>query len=419
MTLQNTTRPTLVFRVKSLIPGSFIDAMIITTVAMFIALLLFGFFVMISKGTSMGDVYFYMVRGAFGIGDQNQPWWGLFDLDGPAYKSARIASALRKTMEHASPMLLTALCVALPVRVGMIIIGGEGCVLLGALVAALVAHLMPTMPPLFVQISMIIGGMAIGGLWVTIAGALRQYRGVNEVISSLLMNYIARAILNHCVEGPMRDVTNHNVPASWPLPPSFMFGSIPGTGIENIPGTGVHIGLIFGLVACVMAWILMDHTTHGFATRVVGGNVRAAKVAGLSVAKFSLTACFLGGAAAGLAGVIEVAAREGFASDNLSQAGYGYAGILVAFVARQNPLAIIPVAILMGGVNNDYMKQKLDSDSCVQVFQGILFLVILGLDTWAGHLKEIRHIWFARMISRVLFGKKKPISSKGVAHANA
>jgi simple sugar transport system permease protein len=418
MTLQNSARPTLVFRAKSLIPGSFIDAMIITTVAMVISLLLFGLFVMVSKGKSMGDVYFYMLRGAFGLGDQRQPWWGLFD--GSGIKPTKVASALRQTMIHASPMLLTALCVALPARVGMIIIGGEGCVLLGALVAAFVAHLMPAMPPIIVQVSMILGGMAIGGIWVTIAGALRQYRGVNEVISSLLLNYIARAILNHCVEGPMRDMNNHNVPASWPLPPNFMFGSIPGTGIDNIPGTGIHIGLIFGLVACVMAWVLMDHTTHGFATRIVGGNVRAAKVAGLSVAKFSLSACFLGGAAAGLAGVVEVAAREGYASDNLSQAGYGYAGILVAFVARQNPLAIIPVAILMGGVNNDFMKQKLDSDSCVQVFQGILFLVILGLDTWAGRLKDVRHIWFARMIGKLVYGIKKPkASSKGVAHVNA
>ena len=240
---------------------------------------------------------------------------------------------------------------------------------------------------------MIISGMVIGGCWVTIAGALRQYRGVNETISSLLLNYIARALLNHCVEGPMRDVTNLNVPSSWPLDPSVMLG--------NIPGTEMHVGLIFGIVACVMAWILMDHTIHGFATRVVGGNVRAAKVAGLSVAKYSLMACFLGGAAAGLAGVVEVAARDGAATDNLSQAGYGYAGILVAFVARQNPLAIIPVAILLGGVNNDYFKMKLDSDSCVQVFQGILFLVILGLDTWAGRLSELRHAWFLRLLCAI------------------
>jgi simple sugar transport system permease protein len=390
MTLEYATpRPTLVLRAKRLVPGSFIDAMILTFIALVISLLLFGLFVMFSKGISIWLVYEYLFRGAFG-----KP------------------SAWRNTMIHASPLLLTALAVALPARVGMMIIGGEGCVLLGALVAALMAHLMPHSPPIFVQITMVVSGAFIGGCWISIAGALRQYRGVNETISSLLLNYIARAILNHCVEGPMHDPNNLNVPSTWPLDPSVMFG--------NIPGTEIHIGLIFGIVACVMAWVLMDHTTYGFATRIVGGNVRAAKVAGLSVAKYSLGACFIGGAAAGLAGVVEVAARDGAASDNLSQGGYGYAGILVAFVARQNPLAIIPVAILMGGVNNDFLKMKLQSDSCVQVFQGILFLVILGLDTWAGRLKDVRNIWFARAIGNLVYGVKKPASANtGVAHVNA
>lgn len=387
--LENTTRPTLVFRAKQFIPGSFIDALIITAVSMIISLLLFGLFVMWSKGISIWLVYEYLFRGAFGR-----------------------ASAWRNTMIHASPMLLTALAVALPARVGMMIIGGEGCVLLGALVAALVAHLMPHTPPLLVQISMVVSGSFIGGLWVTIAGWLRQYRGVNETISSLLLNYIARAILNHCVEGPMHDPNNLNVPSTWPLDPSVMFG--------NIPGTEIHIGLIFGILACIGAWVLMDHTTFGFATRIVGGNIRAAKVAGLSVAKYSLAACFLGGAAAGLAGVVEVAARDGAASDNLSQAGYGYAGILVAFVARQNPLAIIPVAILIGGVGNDYLKMKLQSDSCVQVFQGILFLTILGLDTWAGRLKDLRHVWFARIVTKLLYpvDKSAAAASTGAVNAN-
>lgn len=389
MTLLNQSRPTLIFRAKRLIPSPFIDAMIITIVAMVISLFLFGLFVTFTKGISMWTVYEYLFRGAFGK-----------------------ASAWRNTMIHASPLLLTALAVALPARVGMVIIGGEGCVLLGALFAALVAHFMPHTPPLLVQASMIVSGMVIGGCWVTIAGALRQFRGVNETISSLLLNYIARALLNHCVEGPMRDWSNPNVPSSWPLDPTVMLG--------KIPGTEVHVGLLFGIIACVMAWILMDHTIHGFATRVVGGNVRAAKVAGLSVAKYSLIACFLGGAAAGLAGVIEVAARDGAATDNLSQAGYGYAGILVAFVARQNPLAIIPVAILLGGVNNDYFKMKMDSDSCVQVFQGILFLVILGLDTWAGRLSELRHAWFLRLIGRVVYNMKpRKGAAPGVAHVSA
>ena len=383
------SRPTLVFRAKRIIPSSFIDAMIITVAALVISLALFAVFVIVSKGINPIDVFRVMYKGAFGT-----PY------------------AWRNTMVHAAPILLTALCVALPARVGMVIIGGEGCVLLGGLMAAFVAHLMPGASPIIVQISMIVGGMAIGGLWITIVGALKQYRGVNETISSLLMNYIALAILNHCVEGPMHDPTSLDHPSSFPIGAANMLG--------NIPGSQIHLGLLFGILACLFSWILMDHTTHGFATRIVGGNVRAAKVAGLSVARFSLIACFLGGAFAALTGVVEVAAVHGHANDSLA-AGYGYAGILVAFVARQNPLAIIPVAILLGGVSasGDLLQFQLHlSSASVQVFQGILFLVILGLDTWAGRLTELRDAWISRLIGRLIYSRAKGPSA-GVAHAGA
>jgi simple sugar transport system permease protein len=226
------------------------------------------------------------------------------------------------------------------------------------------------------------------------------------------MNYIALAILNHCVEGPMHDPRTLDHPSSFPLSADVMFG--------NIPGTEIHIGLLFGIIACLLAWILMDHTTYGFATRVVGGNIRAAKVAGLSVAKYTLIACFMAGAAAALTGVVEVAAVQGHANDSLA-AGYGYAGILVAFVARQNPLAIIPVAMLLGGVtaSGDLLQMKLGlSSASVQVFQGILFLVILGLDTWAGRLSDLRDTWIPRLIGRLLYpASRKPPIATGAAHA--
>lgn len=388
MTAPYVSRPTLVFRAKRLIPASFTDAVIISTVATIISLVLFGLFVMFS-GVNPFDVYQFMYKGAFG----NEYAW-------------------RNTLIHAAPLLLTALCVALPARVGMMIIGGEGAVVLGGLMAALVGHLITNAPSLVVQASMIVAGMIVGGLWIAACGALRQYRGVNETISSLLMSYIAIAILNHCVEGPMRD------PSSLDHPSSFFIGAANMLG--NIPGTEIHVGLLFGIIACVFSWFLMDHTTHGFATSIVGGNARAAKVAGLSIAKFSLAACFLGGAFAALAGVVEVAAIHGRANDSLA-AGLGYAGILVAFVARQNPLAIIPVAILLGGVSasGDLLQMKLKlSSASVQVFQGILFLVILGLDTWAGRLKDIRHTWIARPIHLILESmSKKPITT-GATHAS-
>jgi simple sugar transport system permease protein len=249
-----------------------------------------------------------------------------------------------------------------------------------------------------------------------IAGALRQFRGVNETISSLLLNYIAIALLNHFVEGAIRD------PASLDHPSSFHIGVANMLG--NIPGTDIHLGFAFGVALCILMWILMDHTTLGFASRIVGGNPRAARIAGLSITKLSLLACFLGGGAAALAGVVEVAAVHGRANDSLAT-GLGYSGILVAFVARQNPLAVIPVAILLGGVqaSGNLLQQSVGlSSAAVQVFQGTLFLVVLGMDTWSGRLAEIRNagvfkpiVWVARAFRR----HKPAAAATGVTHVAA
>src|SRR6266851_10347979 len=106
----------------------------------------------------------------------------------------------QNTLIRAAPLILTALCTALPAQLGMVIIGGEGALLIGALAATSVALVMQSAPPLVVQLAMVVAGMIGGGLWIMLAGGLRQYRGVNETISSLLLVYIALAILNHLVE---------------------------------------------------------------------------------------------------------------------------------------------------------------------------------------------------------------------------
>jgi simple sugar transport system permease protein len=128
---------------------------------------------------------------------------------------------------------------------------------------------------------------------------------------------------------------------------------------------------------------------HGFALRIVGGNVRAARLAGLPVGILILASCFLGGAAAGLAGMAEVAAVHGSANASLI-AGYGYAGILVSFIARHNPLAILPVATLVGGIaaSGGMLQRRLDlPDATVLVLQGIAFMVILASETLYGRFR--------------------------------
>src|SRR6185295_5140668 len=150
-----------------------------------------------------------------------------------------------------------------------------------------------------------------------------------------------------------------------------------------------HWGLVFGIVACVIAYILLNHTVFGFSARVAGGNVRAARMVGLSVGKLILTACFLGGACAGLAGMVEVAAVQGRANASLV-AGYGYTGILVSFLARHNPLAIIPVAILLGGIaaSGGMLQRRLGlPDAATLVLQGFIFVILLASETLYGRFK--------------------------------
>jgi general nucleoside transport system permease protein len=286
--------------------------------------------------------------------------------------------SLQKTLIRAAPLLLTALCVAIPAQLGLIIIGGEGALVMGGLAAAITGFKMNGAYPMALMLAMAIAAMIVGGAWIAFCGALKQYRGVNETISSLLLTYIAIALLNHAVSGPFRDPQSLNKPSTPPIGEINMLGTL--------PGLNVHVGLLFGLVACVIAAFVIYRTVPGFAMRVTGGNVRAAQLAGLPVGKIIIVACFYAGAAAGLAGMVEVAAVHGSASASIN-AGYGYTGILIAFIARQHPLAIIPSALLLAGIGTSSgLLQRVHGlpDATVPVMQGIMFLTILASETLYG-----------------------------------
>ncbi|NRP88263.1 hypothetical protein GFPCMMHI_04183 [Ensifer adhaerens] len=319
---------------------------------------LFSLFIL-SVGKSPADLYRFMYTGGFGS------WF-----------------SIQNSLSRASPLLLTALCVALPARLGLVIIGGEGAVVLGGVAAAAIAlPIVGLLPPIVTLLLMALAAMVIGGIWIGLSGFLRHYRGVNETISSLLLAYIAIALMNQFVEGPLRDPASLNKPSTKPLPHDYMLG--------NIPGMDVHWGLVIGIVACILSWILIEMTSYGFAARIAGGNVRAAQIQGLPVGRLIAGFTAIAGSFAGLAGMIEVAAVQGSANASLA-AGYGYTGILVAFLARHNPLAIIPVAILLGGINasGGLIQRRMGlPDATVLVLQGTLFIVILFCETFYGRFK--------------------------------
>jgi simple sugar transport system permease protein len=329
-----------------------------------VALLLFGLIVSFS-GVSPVEVWVLLFKGAFG------DWY-----------------SWQNTLQRAAPLMLTALCVAIPARAGLTVIGGEGALVLGGLACAALAQALPLPTNLFGTVMVCVAGALAGGLWVALAGGLRQYRGINETISSLLLAYVAIGLFKHLVEGPLRDPASLNKPSTPALDEGLLIGTI--------AGSDVHWGLVIGVVVCLVAGLWLRLTPSGFAVRVVGGNPRAAQLVGLPATRLVVLACALGGAAGGLAGAIEVAAVHTSANAALI-AGYGYAGILVSFMARHHPVAVIPVAILFGGFGaaGSLLQRRLGlPDASVLLLQGIAFVLILASEA----LRDADwKAWFARL----------------------
>jgi simple sugar transport system permease protein len=327
--------------------------------ALLVSGVLFSIF-LLALGKSPGDFYSLVWRGGFGT-----PF------------------SLQNTLQRSAPLILTGLAVAIPARIGLVIIGGEGALVLGGFAAAAIAiplvtgHL-PVLPTLMVMMA---ASIVVGGAWIGLVGYLRYARGVNETISSLLMTYIGIAIMNFFVEGSLRDLSNPNKPSTMPIGDAYMVG--------KIPGTDVHWGLAVGILLAIALQILMSRTTFGFAVRVAGGNARAALAQGLPVGKLIVICCMIAGACAGIAGFYEVTAIQGRANASLV-AGYGFTGILVAFLARHNPIAIIPVAILFGGLvaSGGLVQRRMDlPDATVLLLQGLTFVVLLTSETLYGRFK--------------------------------
>jgi general nucleoside transport system permease protein len=333
------------------------DALIVPCLAFFVSIVLFGVF-LVGVGANPLDVYAEMYRGAFGS------WF-----------------SFQNSLQRSTPLMLTALATALPARLGLIVIGGEGALVIGGVAAAGAGLAFANGNPTGVLVAMIVASALAGGFWIGLAGALRALRGVNETISSLLLAYLGIALMNHLVEGPMRDPSSLNKPSTAHIGEQNMLGMI--------PALDVHYGLLYGLVACVLCWLLLEHSVAGFSIRIAGGNPRAARLVGLNVPKLVIVVCAIAGAMAGLAGMIEVAAVHGKANASLA-AGYGYTGILVAFLARHHALAIVPVALLLGGISaSGGLLQRAFNlpDATVNVLQGILFVVVLASETYRGKLR--------------------------------
>lgn len=330
--------------------------------ALLVSVLLFSVFLLV-LGKSPIDYFSLVWRGGFGT-----------------------AFSFQNTLQRAAPIILTGLAFAMTAQIGLTMIGAEGALVLGGFAAAAIAIPMVQggLSPFIVMPVMLIAAVAAGGGWIALVGWLRHARGVNETISSLLLTYIAIAIMNFFVEGALRDPASANKPSTLPIGKTYMVG--------NIPGTDVHWGLAIGVGLAILLYFLMSRTTFGFAARVMGGNPRAALAQGLPVGKLVLACSAIAGGCAGLAGYFEVAAVHGQANASLV-AGYGFTGILVSFLARHNPLAVVPVAILFGAIeaSGGLIQRRMDMpDATALVLQGIIFVVLLTSETLQGRFSIFR-----------------------------
>jgi general nucleoside transport system permease protein len=335
------------------------DALLPAAAALAITVLLFSTAVALAGFDSL-EVWGLIVQGGFGD-----------------------AFAWQNTLQRAAPLILTGLAVALPAQAGRVIIGAEGALVLGGLAAAAIGQLLAAagLPPSIVWPLMAVAGMLIGGVWIGIVGWLREKREVNETIASLLMSFIAIALFNQMVETVLRDPASLNKPSTHPLPEAYL--------LPPLPGLDVHWGLGVGIVVAIVAWAVVKLTPLGLSLRVAGGNPRTALGVGLPVAWLTIGACAAGGAAAGLAGAVEVAAVHGAANASLI-AGYGYSGILIAFAARFSPAGVVPVAILVGGIaaSGSLLQRRLGlPDASVTVLLGFAFVALIGCETLRGRRK--------------------------------
>ncbi|HET9000948.1 MAG TPA: ABC transporter permease [bacterium] len=285
-----------------------------------------------------------------------------------------------ETLVKATPLILTGLAVLLPARMKLWNIGAEGQLQLGAIGAAWMALFTPIGHSAVAMLAVVVAGMVAGALWALAAGALRAWLDVNETITTLLMNYIALLFVDHLIYGPWKDPASRGFPLSATFPQGARLPFI-------IPGTRVHLGLLLALVAVVIVTVALYRTRWGLEVRVIGDNPRAARYTGMSLVRHTLLIMGIAGALAGLAGVGEASAIAGRLQRGLSP-GYGYTAIIVAWLAKLNPVAVVIVAVLLGGLylGGDSLQISLGLPiAVVNMLQGLIFFFVLGGEVLAGY----------------------------------
>jgi ABC-type uncharacterized transport system permease subunit len=310
-------------------------------------LLIFSIF-LLTTGVSPFTVFTEMIKAAFGDG------YGFGEV-------------IVKT----TPILLTALATVLPARAGLVNVGGEGQLAIGALTATMFGVYIINGFPGWIGLPLLaLAGAAGGVIWAGIAAVLRRFGAINETISTLLLNYVAIYTVGYFVHGILKDPASFNWPFSPPLSDSLR--------LPVLTGTRIHVGIIVAAISAVLVGWVINRTVLGFRLKAVGGNPTAAKLAGLPVTKLQIGILLAAGALAGLAGMIEVAGIEGRLRPTTG-ASYGYLGFLAAWMAWNKPLWCIATSFLIGALTVAGNALEITSGLPSSAMNILMSLVLFGI----------------------------------------
>jgi ABC-type uncharacterized transport system permease subunit len=298
-------------------------------------------------------------------------------------------NALPETLVSTIPYVFMGLGVALGFRAGLFNIGAEGQYYVGALAGTFVGFSLHAPGVLLLPVTLV-SAMAGGFIWAGIAGLLKATRGAHEVITTIMLNYVAFLLVNFLIDG-------YDGHRGWMLAPGV---STPRTPNVNpgavlpiiLGGSRLHAGLILAIVAVPIVWFLIDRTTIGFRIRAVGFNQGAARAAGMSVGQTIVLTMGLSGALAGLAGIVQILGLDHNMTDTVA-AGYGFNAIAVALVARSNPWAIPLSALLFGALHSGASFMQLQtqvSSDLISIIQAsvLVFVAAPALVRWLFRVRE-------------------------------
>lgn len=309
--------------------------------------LLVGAVLIVVMGLDVTEAYPALLEGAFGS-----------------------KNAIGETIVKTTPLIFTALSYALAKRCGLVNLGAEGQIYVGGLCSAIVGLYIAVPSVIHIPLT-VLAGFVGGGLWGMLAGALKIKFGASEMITTIMLNYIAQFFINYMVGNVIKEPGD--------LPQSAKIGATAQLP-RLIEGTRIHLGIVIALICVLLYYIFLWRTRQGYETRVVGLNPEAARYAGFNANRRSLGAMFMAGGLAGLAGLVEILGIQLRVYKNFSP-GYGWDGIAAALLGRNSPIGIVLSSTLFGALRSGSNQMQIDANvpsALIYILQALVIMFVIG-----------------------------------------